>query len=232
MSSLDSLPAIWPKPTSTEIEEALAFYDSDRDGLITFSEFVTVVRSVGYAPINAELNELDHFFGSTDGGQVGYSDAKKLISSYIASKALPPAKLATMATDALNEFNTVFRPVRNEKTGQKLSKEARKKQLEEKKETVSVRDVHMLLTQYGDSISSASSVRLVAETLRNIELRIKEEEDAAATVSAKSREFASYFPALDHCIPTNPNADKKVPKDSIPVSALVENALVLPISYK
>lgn len=121
--------------------EAFAFFDGDRDGRINKDEFEQVLRALGHAPTEAEMNALKRSVERIYGGTLTFPQFVKVVSSIVEAKIRPPGSYASSVEAALHEFNSMCR----DRSGGEIS----------------VADMKLILTRHGDALDEAAFLQLL-----------------------------------------------------------------------
>jgi Ca2+-binding EF-hand superfamily protein len=143
-----------------EYREVFVFYDTDRDGRLTGDELVSALVSLGHALTRAESAALRRQVERSFGSALTFPQFIKLISTQIEPREHQPQMRAPAVKEALATFNEIYR---NESTIQRSGESEADfiARFDEAGTSISVADLHMILTKHGDPISDREFLNLL-----------------------------------------------------------------------
>lgn len=143
-----------------EYREVFVFYDTDRDGRLTGDELVSALVSLGHALTRAESAALRRQVERSFGSALTFPQFIKLISTQIEPREHQPQMRAPAVKEALASFNEIYR---NEGTIQRPGESESDyiARFDEAGTSISVADLHMILTKHGDPISDREFLNLL-----------------------------------------------------------------------
>ena len=159
-----------------EYREAFVFYDTDRDGRLSGDELVNALVSLGHALTRAESVALRRQVERSFGSALTFQQFVKLISTQIEPREHQPQMRAPAVKEALASFNEIYRNEGIER--QPGESEANFiARYDEAGTSISVADLHMILTKHGDPISDREFLNLLKV------IKVKESKRGTSTTS-------------------------------------------------
>lgn len=128
-------------PAPAEVPSAFAFFDADRDGLISFSEALSVYRACGFLLTAAEVAQLSRAVRDAYGGSLTLASCVALAGT-LASRATPSSAAVASALESLDTFR-----------GRTDAAGAAAHHAGAVAAPLPLRDLHRLLTGTGDRLS-------------------------------------------------------------------------------
>eukprot|EP00500_Bicosoecida_sp_ms1_P002700 CAMPEP_0203812976 /NCGR_PEP_ID=MMETSP0115-20131106/4460_1 /ASSEMBLY_ACC=CAM_ASM_000227 /TAXON_ID=33651 /ORGANISM="Bicosoecid sp, Strain ms1" /LENGTH=192 /DNA_ID=CAMNT_0050721833 /DNA_START=362 /DNA_END=937 /DNA_ORIENTATION=- len=126
----------------SEFHDCFNFFDDDHDGRINSVQMAQVIRSLGFNPTEAELDELRVVVDRKHRGSISFTAFTQLMSGRVVPAAPKPADASALIKKA---FQTFSDRCRHGDDG-----------------TVLIEDLRMLLMEYGDGFTPAMMEEMLA----------------------------------------------------------------------